>query len=662
MEEQPRQFAVKILIFHSILLVVVLSLIIVASAAIYWSTREDAVTQAQVRQELLANETCRGIETYYSSIINDLAWIQPHSPGTQPSDPGQPPVGALERIKGNGVGQEVIAAQLGTRVSNLFVYDKQTGAVTSLLPTDSKLKKSDLSNEIVEWLHSVDQTKVSRFMKLNGEGVSLVAVPFNASPGGGRGRGGRGGNGAGAGRRGGRSANPAPARGAAPQSQPPPLQPSLLVAAVSGAKIESNFQPLLSNQNNASVTLVDADLQVVTSSNPALEGANLADLDNPELRSMIDAYHQTDPPPTITRQFLTPIATGGAKLGRMVTLAPVGVADDEWSLLFADPLANIDAQVNTLFRRAALWAGFVALSIAAILVSTAAQMIRHQSRLERVQHQIITRELTQARRIQEQWLPDISTAPPQMDVAALNQPASHISGDFYNWFQLPDGREVVVVGDVTGHGMAAAFLMATTQLLVRNTMTIIADPGKAMEEINRQLTSEIFHGQFVTMLIMALDFERKQMDIASAGHPPPLLVQAGAVAPLKIEPQLVLGVEKNVSYPTERLPLPEVYSLLLLYTDGVLDARRRSDKGDERFGSARLREALGGHAINAQEMVDAVSAAVTKFRDGIPLDDDLTLVGIQLRRVPPRVVVRKQGAGGVGPVAPLSGLPAAPVS
>jgi serine phosphatase RsbU (regulator of sigma subunit) len=102
--------------------------------------------------------------------------------------------------------------------------------------------------------------------------------------------------------------------------------------------------------------------------------------------------------------------------------------------------------------------------------------------------------------------------------------------------------------------------------------------------------------------------------------------------------------------------------LLLLYTDGVLDVRGRGERGEERFGAARLREALGGHSINAQEMIDAVSGAVSKFRAGVPLDDDLTLVGIQLRRVPPRVVVRKQGAGGVGPAAPLSGLPAAPVS
>ncbi|MGA2232806.1 MAG: PP2C family protein-serine/threonine phosphatase, partial [Tepidisphaeraceae bacterium] len=318
------------------------------------------------------------------------------------------------------------------------------------------------------------------------------------------------------------------------------------------------------------------------------------------------------------------------------TLTPVKVADEEWTLMLSDPLSNIDAQVNTLFKRAVAWAGCVAVAIAAILISTAVQMIRVQSRVERVRHQVLTRELTQARRIQEQWLPDAASAPRQLDIAAINQPASHISGDFYNWFDLPDGRYVVVIGDVTGHGMAAAFLMATTQLLVRNTMARTPEPGPALSEVNRQLTSQMFHGQFVTMLVLTLDFEKGILEIASAGHPAPLIAVNGKVSKLDVEGELVLGVEKNVVYPTRRVPLPDAASLLL-YTDGVPDSRGPTG---ERYGVVRLMQALTGHAQSAEQMIGAVAASVGQFRGEQELDDDLTLVAIHLRSLAPAAGAR----------------------
>src|SRR6201999_795865 len=131
-------------------------------------------------------------------------------------------------------------------------------------------------------------------------------------------------------------------------------------------------------------------------------------------------------------------------------------------------------------------------------------------------------ELAEARQIQLAWLPEPTGSDcDSLDVAAVNLPASHISGDFYNWFALPDGRTAIVIGDVTGHGMAAAFLMATTQLLVRGVMTRVGDPGACLEEVNRQLCTQVFNGQFVTMVLMVIDSEQQYIDIANAGHPAP---------------------------------------------------------------------------------------------------------------------------------------------
>jgi sigma-B regulation protein RsbU (phosphoserine phosphatase) len=312
----------------------------------------------------------------------------------------------------------------------------------------------------------------------------------------------------------------------------------------------------------------------------------------------------------------------------MITLAPVNIAQEHWMLFLAQPMSNIDASITPLFTRTLYWAAFLAASITAVLVSTSLQLIRAQSRLDRERRRSMEREILQARRIQQQWLPEMSSAPEGLDVAAINQPANQISGDFYNWFALPDGRSAIVIGDVTGHGMTAAFLMATTQLLVRNILYSTPDPGRAMEEVNRQLSSQMFRGQFVTMLIIAVDLEKKEIEVASAGHPAPLVLQNGKVYPLDSQAQLVLGIERDVQYPTQRFSLPEA-SGLLLYTDGVIDA---IGSGDERFGLRRVVHSLNSPLPSAREMIGAVTAAVKQFRGPVDLHDDLTLVAIQWKK------------------------------
>jgi len=250
--------------------------------------------------------------------------------------------------------------------------------------------------------------------------------------------------------------------------------------------------------------------------------------------------------------------------------------------------------------------------------------------MERERHQLLEKELKQARDIQLAWLPQKRKRSDVLDIATVNHPASRISGDFYNWFDLPEGRTAVVIGDVTGHGMSAAFLMATTQLLVRNTLPLVGDAGRCLEEINRQLCTQAFNGQFVTLQIIIFDPRNERVEVATGGHPPPLVGDGETFRPLPLEPNLVLGVEKESTYAAEVFDLAPL-STLLLYTDGVLDAE---SKAGERFTLDRLRQSLRGSFDSAQAMVDAVLGAVDEFTAGSPLGDDLTLVAIQLQPPP----------------------------
>jgi sigma-B regulation protein RsbU (phosphoserine phosphatase) len=185
----------------------------------------------------------------------------------------------------------------------------------------------------------------------------------------------------------------------------------------------------------------------------------------------------------------------------------------------------------------------------------------------------------------------------------------------------------VVIGDVTGHGMAAAFLMATAQLLVRMTLTRWQDPARCLREVNQQVCTQGFRGQFVTMLVMVLDPADHTVEIATAGHPGPLIDRAGEIESLDLEPQLVLGVDAGEMYRSESFIL-EPGASVLLYTDGVVEAEREDG---QQFGVQGLIASLTSASITTPEArIRAVLQGVERFRGRRELLDDVTLVGVRM--------------------------------
>jgi serine phosphatase RsbU (regulator of sigma subunit) len=410
-----------------------------------------------------------------------------------------------------------------------------------------------------------------------------------------------------------------------PGSPPRPIQ-RLLVAVIPANDVGRRFMPVTDPPSTNLRALADATLTTIATSNPGMAGENLLQSADPAVRQLTADFAQSPRENSLFVQ--QSIEVEGRELGpRLITVEPITIGGNHWCLVVTSSLAEMEAGMNSVFRRVLFWGAFVVISITMIMVSTAAQLIRTRARLEHVQNAMLTRELSQAREIQLKWLPHASTSPHGIDIAAVNQPASHISGDFYNWFELPDGRIVVAIGDVTGHGMSAAFLMATTQLLVRNTIARTGDPGPCLREVNEQLSVQVFHGQFVSLLLLVLDLKNGVMDIADAGHPPPLIDVGGKFETLPVKSQLVLGVEHGVEYPTQRLPLPPD-ATLVLYTDGVVDAMTRQS---QRFTLAGLQKSLASAPRGSRKMIDAILDGVNQHLAGQPLDDDLTLVVIRLQ-------------------------------
>jgi sigma-B regulation protein RsbU (phosphoserine phosphatase) len=156
------------------------------------------------------------------------------------------------------------------------------------------------------------------------------------------------------------------------------------------------------------------------------------------------------------------------------------------------------------------------------------------------------------------------------------------------------------------------------------------DPGRCLEEVNRQLCTQVFSGQFVTMILAVLDLDQGVMDVANAGHPPPLIAEGAQFETLNVRPQLVLGIDSDVSFPTERFALSG-RSSIVLYTDGAVEAVA---PGGQRYSIEGLRDALGGAYGSGQALLDDVVKAVNAFRRSAPLADDLTVVAIQVQEIP----------------------------
>lgn len=610
MQRDVKKFAARILISHLALLALVLAVVFVASRQVYNSAREQTLKQAEERQELLANQTARGIENFYDAILADLRLFSPQEgdegdPDTRPSATAEPSAGFnllrppdAQRVgarsfagrRGANLAVQLLTQQLQGR-SHLFWIERQDEYWDShpLNGAESSPMERDIIDQLHSWLTTIRKPTISGFYKPYPDqgGMNLVVAP--------------------AGRRGAIS--------------------SLLVAAVGTRPIQREFLDQLSRNGAVNAYLFDQDMTVMAASQPDVVGVRTEMNEDPHLAPMIAGFRaagyrgvgEMRKSFRIGSQHFAP---------SMLTAEPIQVLDKQWYLLVVSPLSDVDAIVRGLFKRAVFWAAFVAIAMAAILVSTAAQLIRGRMRLERERHEMLQSELHQARQIQLAWLPDKTRITASgLDIASINRPASHISGDFYNFFDLPDGRTAVVIGDVTGHGISAAFLMATAQLLVRSTLPRVLDPGRCLEEVNRQLCMQVFNGQFVTMLILVIDAAGRQIEAGIAGHPPPLLDEGQGLASVALEPQLVLGVERNATYRTQQFSIAPGSSLLL-YTDGVVEAQNAAG---QRLRLDGLRKALVGSDRSASTLVDATLAAVNSFRKGSELNDDLTLVAVHLQ-------------------------------
>ncbi len=249
-----------------------------------------------------------------------------------------------------------------------------------------------------------------------------------------------------------------------------------------------------------------------------------------------------------------------------------------------------------------------------------AQLVREQEAEVRSRERI-EGELRVAQLIQQQFLPKTLPNLKGWQIAAFYRAAAEVGGDFYDFIELPDGKIGFVVGDVTGHGVPAALVMATTRSILRSEAPRLVAPSAVLERVNAFLDADIPQNMFVTCLYAVLDPATGAMRFANAGHDLPFVRRGREVTELRAT-GMPLGAMPGMRYEEKETTLGPG-DVILFHSDGIAEAH---DTKRRMFGFPRMRQ-LVGQLGSGHELIDGLLESLHDFTGaGWEQEDDITLV------------------------------------
>jgi serine phosphatase RsbU (regulator of sigma subunit) len=240
-----------------------------------------------------------------------------------------------------------------------------------------------------------------------------------------------------------------------------------------------------------------------------------------------------------------------------------------------------------------------------------------------VERELIERDMTLARKIQQHFLPQQLPKITGYSVAVEYASALSIGGDFYDFLELEGGLIGIALGDVSGKGVSAALYAAKVSSDLRHYATGPTDPRTILERLNRSLASSDAEGMFVTLVLATLDPRAHQLTVANAGHTIPLVrTAAGQVTELGDGGNLPLGVSERAVFDQLTHQLDRGESITF-FTDGVTEGMNSKQ---DLFGPERLSDALARSAGSPAAALATILAALKNFVGTAPQSDDITLV------------------------------------
>jgi PAS domain S-box-containing protein len=238
-------------------------------------------------------------------------------------------------------------------------------------------------------------------------------------------------------------------------------------------------------------------------------------------------------------------------------------------------------------------------------------------------------QLRMAREVQQRFYTRAAISVPGFDIASAAYPAHETGGDYLDLFGMADDCICIGIGDISGHGLDAALVMALTRAYVRSFAQVESDPANLLSRVNHMLVADrLEHGRFVTLLLVCLDATHSSLRYASAGHVPGFLMNASGEIECMLESSgPALGVFSEASFTTSEIPLSSE-QLVILVTDGAADT---TTPEEAEFGMDAVLDCVRRERhCSARELAECIYRSARTFASGEPQRDDVTNVIIKV--------------------------------
>lgn len=298
-----------------------------------------------------------------------------------------------------------------------------------------------------------------------------------------------------------------------------------------------------------------------------------------------------------------------------------------WRPSFENLSQHSPAQTAVVFYAAILLAtGFLAGMVSSEIckhVQAALHEAEMQRQLKEVEH-----DLAIARSIQQSLLPRLRPAIEGMDISGWNLPADATGGDYFDWKKMQDGRLVVTLADVTGHGIGPALLASVCRAYARSSFDTHDDVVKAMQHINKYFGEDLPAGSFATFVAAVCSDNNGRVELLSAGHGPLFVYSSALDAFQEFAAQAIpLGLLPELNSGEPVVLNLDCGDMVVLATDGFFEWENADG---EQFGVERLTQAVrDARHLAPEEIIAKLYSAVQAFAKGTRQMDDLTAVVIK---------------------------------
>ena len=244
---------------------------------------------------------------------------------------------------------------------------------------------------------------------------------------------------------------------------------------------------------------------------------------------------------------------------------------------------------------------------------------------------LMQQSLELAMQVQQNLLPQSDPQVKGLDVSGKSLYCDETGGDYFDYLELHgQNRLGVVIGDISGHGIPSALLMATARAFIRLRSQMPGDISEVVGDVNRLLCEDVKDSNsFMTLFYMNIDPENRNLRWVRAGHDPALSYDPGTDTFEEfMGTGIPIGVEPDWQYTeNEKTGLKEG-QIIVLSTDGISETFNRAR---EMFGKENIFDAIRRHkAGSAKDILEGIIASVDRFRDGLEYQDDVTLVVIKV--------------------------------